>query len=106
MHLLIWGMLVQNFILLHQTQVRKWLGQQWLHAIGPDITDPGWGNVHGNINLVTVQGNVNLVLGGPAQGIANLGWGSNPGTAWINPNINCSAIKWESTMGWPTQIRW
>ncbi|KAH6810220.1 zinc finger CCCH domain-containing protein 44 [Perilla frutescens var. frutescens] len=55
---------------------------------GSDGTDPGWGQMQGNINLVTVQGNVNLVLGGPAQGMANLGWGANsgPGPAWANPN--------------------
>lgn len=55
---------------------------------GADGADPSWGQMQGNINLVTVQGNVNLVLGGPAaQGMANnLGWGSNQGPGWANPN--------------------
>ncbi|KAL0448449.1 UNVERIFIED_CONTAM: Zinc finger CCCH domain-containing protein 19 [Sesamum latifolium] len=41
---------------------QEMVGTTMAPAIGSDITDPGWGNVHGNINLVTVQGNVNLVL--------------------------------------------
>ncbi|KAL0448444.1 UNVERIFIED_CONTAM: Zinc finger CCCH domain-containing protein 44 [Sesamum latifolium] len=64
---------------------QEMVGTTMAPATGSDIMDPGWGNVHGNINLVTVQGNVNLVLGGPAQGMANLSWGSNPGTAWVLP---------------------
>ncbi|XP_051140701.1 zinc finger CCCH domain-containing protein 44-like [Andrographis paniculata] len=66
---------------------------------GADPVDPGWGNVQGNINLVTVQGNVNLVLGGPTQGMANIGWGTNPGTGWVNPSINLSprngSLPWD-----------
>ncbi|XP_051140700.1 zinc finger CCCH domain-containing protein 44 [Andrographis paniculata] len=65
-----------------------------------DPMDPGWaGTVQGNINLVTVQGNVNLVLGGPTQGMANLGWGASPGTAWANPSMNHSprnmSLPWD-----------
>lgn len=67
---------------------------------GSDPTEPGWGGaLQGNINLVTVQGNVNLVLGGPGQGMANLGWGSSPGPAWTNPGSNRSprngSMQWE-----------
>ncbi|CAI9766682.1 unnamed protein product [Fraxinus pennsylvanica] len=58
---------------------------------GSETMDSGRVMVQGNINLVTVQGNVNLVLGGPSQGMADLGWGTNQGTAWGNPNANCSA---------------
>ncbi|CAI9780558.1 unnamed protein product [Fraxinus pennsylvanica] len=58
---------------------------------GSEATDSGRVMVQGNINLVTVQGNVNLVLGGPSQGITDLGWGTNQGTAWGNQNTNCSA---------------
>ncbi|GFP83262.1 zinc finger CCCH domain-containing protein 44 [Phtheirospermum japonicum] len=62
-------------------------------GMGSDSVDPGWGTVQGNINLVTVQGNVNLVLGGPGQGMANLGWGANPGPGWVNPaNLN---LPWD-----------
>ncbi|KAK6150561.1 hypothetical protein DH2020_015493 [Rehmannia glutinosa] len=61
-------------------------------GMGSDTGDPGWGTVQGNINLVTVQGNVNLVLGGP-------GWGTNPGTGWVNPNLNPSprngSLPWD-----------
>ncbi|KAL1536631.1 zinc finger CCCH domain-containing protein 44-like [Salvia divinorum] len=60
---------------------------------GSDRSDPGWGTMQGNIgniNLVTVQGNVNLVLGEPGQGMANLGWGTNAGPAWANPSTNRS----------------
>ncbi|XP_011090432.1 zinc finger CCCH domain-containing protein 44-like isoform X2 [Sesamum indicum] len=83
---------------------QEMVGTTMAPAIGSDIMDPGWGNVHGNINLVTVQGNVNLVLGGPAQGIANLSWGSNPGTAWVNPNINCGAIN--GSLPWDGQRKY
>lgn len=67
---------------------------------GSDPSDPGWGGaLQGNINLVTVQGNVNLVLGGPGQGMPNLGWGSGPGPAWTNPGSNRSprngSMQWE-----------
>ncbi|KAG6392792.1 hypothetical protein SASPL_147018 [Salvia splendens] len=56
-------------------------------GLGSDATDPSWGQMQGNINLVTVQGNVNLVLRGPAaQGMANLPWGTNQGPHWANPN--------------------
>ncbi|KAL3629063.1 hypothetical protein CASFOL_027124 [Castilleja foliolosa] len=70
-------------------------------GMGSDNVDPGWGSMQGNINLVTVQGNVNLVLGGPAgQGMANLGWGTNQGTGWVNPNQNPSprngSLPWDS----------
>ncbi|KAL9161006.1 hypothetical protein ABFS82_08G237600 [Erythranthe guttata] len=60
-----------------------------------DNMDPSWGTVQGNINLVTVQGNVNLVLGGgPSPGMGNLGWGTNPGSPWVNhPNMNLSPIN-------------
>ncbi|CAA3013209.1 zinc finger CCCH domain-containing 44-like [Olea europaea subsp. europaea] len=58
---------------------------------GSEATDSGRVMVQGNINLVTVQGNVNLVLGGSSQGMTDLGWGTNQGTAWGNPNTNCSA---------------
>ncbi|KAL3626848.1 hypothetical protein CASFOL_029253 [Castilleja foliolosa] len=62
-------------------------------GMGSDAVDPGWGTLQGNINLVTVQGNINLVLGGPSQGMANLGWGANPGPGWVNPaNLN---IPWD-----------
>ncbi|GFP83265.1 zinc finger CCCH domain-containing protein 19 [Phtheirospermum japonicum] len=69
-------------------------------GMGSDNVDPGWGSVQGNINLVTVQGNVNLVLGGPAgQGMANIGWGTNQGTGWANPNLNLSprngSLPWD-----------
>ncbi|KAL2240146.1 UNVERIFIED_CONTAM: Zinc finger CCCH domain-containing protein 44, partial [Sesamum indicum] len=83
---------------------QEMVGTTLAPATGSDITDPGWGNVHGNINLVTVQGNVNLVFGGPAQGMANLGWGSNPGTAWVNPNINCSPIN--GSLPWDGQRKY
>ncbi|KAL0333004.1 UNVERIFIED_CONTAM: Zinc finger CCCH domain-containing protein 44 [Sesamum calycinum] len=83
---------------------QEMVGTTMAPATGSDITDPGWGNVHGNINLVTVQGNVNLVLGGPAQGMANLSWGSNPGTAWVNPNINCSLIN--GSLPWDGQRKY
>ncbi|KAL0333008.1 UNVERIFIED_CONTAM: Zinc finger CCCH domain-containing protein 44 [Sesamum calycinum] len=83
---------------------QEMVGTTMAPTIGSDITDPCWGNVHGNINLVTVQGNVNLVLGGPAQGIPNLSWGSNPGTAWVNPNINCSVIN--GSLPWDGQRKY
>ncbi|XP_042030279.1 zinc finger CCCH domain-containing protein 44-like [Salvia splendens] len=60
---------------------------------GSEKSDPGWGTMQGNIgniNLVTVQGNVNLVLGEPSQGMANLGWGTNVGPAWPNSSTNRS----------------
>ncbi|XP_057766131.1 zinc finger CCCH domain-containing protein 44-like isoform X2 [Salvia miltiorrhiza] len=67
-----------------------------------DGSDPGWGTLQGNmgnINLVTVQGNVNLVLGGPGQGMANLGWGTNAGPTWANPSTNRSprngSLPWD-----------
>lgn len=78
--------------------------QEMVGAPGPgpvlDATDPGWGAVQGNINLVTVQGNVNLVLvGGPGQGMGNIGWGSNPGPAWSNPSASRSprngSLPWD-----------
>ncbi|KAL3844696.1 hypothetical protein ACJIZ3_002099 [Penstemon smallii] len=56
---------------------------------------PAWGTVQGNINLVTVQGNVNLVLGGPGQGMENLGWGTNPGTPWVNPHSVNGSLPWD-----------
>ncbi|KAL0344307.1 UNVERIFIED_CONTAM: Zinc finger CCCH domain-containing protein 44 [Sesamum angustifolium] len=83
---------------------QEMVGTTMAPATGSDFTDPGWGNVHGNINLVTVQGNVNLVLGAPAQGMANLSWGSNPGTAWVNPNINCSLIN--GSLPWDGQRKY
>ncbi|XP_020552374.1 zinc finger CCCH domain-containing protein 44-like isoform X3 [Sesamum indicum] len=83
---------------------QEMVGTTMAPTIGSDIMDPGWGNVHGNINLVTVQGNVNLVLGGPTQGMANLSWGSNPGTAWVNPNINCSSIN--GSLPWDGQRKY
>lgn len=68
-------------------------------GIGSETPDPSWGNVQGNINLVTVQGNVNLVLGGHAQGMTDLGWGTNQGTTWGNPSINHSprngSLPWD-----------
>ncbi|KAL0378369.1 UNVERIFIED_CONTAM: Zinc finger CCCH domain-containing protein 44 [Sesamum radiatum] len=85
-------------------QSQEMAGTTMAPAIGSDVMDPGWGNVHGNINLVTVQGNVNLVLGGPAQGMANLSWGSNPGTAWVNPNISCSSIN--GSLPWDGQRKY
>ncbi|XP_047980125.1 zinc finger CCCH domain-containing protein 44-like [Salvia hispanica] len=69
---------------------------------GSDKSDPGWGTMQGNIgniNLVTVQGNVNLVLGEPSQGMANLGWGTNAGPAWPNSSTNRSprdgSLPWD-----------
>ncbi|KAL0448458.1 UNVERIFIED_CONTAM: Zinc finger CCCH domain-containing protein 19 [Sesamum latifolium] len=82
---------------------QEMVGTTMAPTIASDM-DPGWGNVHGNINLVTVQGNVNLVLGGPAQGMANLSWGSNPGTAWVNPNISCSPIN--GSLPWDGQRKY
>ncbi|KAL8473775.1 hypothetical protein ACS0TY_030578 [Phlomoides rotata] len=83
-------------------------GQEMVHATtgpgpngpGLDAADPGWGTVQGNINLVTVQGNVNLVVvGGPGQGMGNIGWVSNPGTAWTNPSASRSprngSLPWD-----------
>ncbi|PIN16615.1 hypothetical protein CDL12_10733 [Handroanthus impetiginosus] len=71
---------------------------------GSEALDPSWGTVQGNINLVTVQGNVNLVLGGPGQGMANLGWGTNPGTSWGNPNLNHSPIN--ASLPWDGQRKY
>ncbi|KAL6518480.1 hypothetical protein OROGR_018982 [Orobanche gracilis] len=73
-------------------------------TVGSDCMDHGWGTVHGNINMVTVQGNVNLVLGGPAaQGMANLGWGTNPGTGWVNPNLNPIPRNGVGSLPWDVQ---
>ncbi|KAI3461960.1 hypothetical protein Pfo_018623 [Paulownia fortunei] len=80
------------------------VGATMAPGMGSETMDPGWGTVQGNINLVTVQGNVNLVLGGPAQGMANLGWGTNPGTAWGNPNINQSPIN--GSLQWDGQRKY
>ncbi|KAI3451032.1 hypothetical protein Pfo_007697 [Paulownia fortunei] len=80
------------------------VGATMAPGMGSDTMDPGWGTVQGNINLVTVQGNVNLVLGGPAQGMANLGWGTNQGTAWVNPNINRSPIN--GSLPWDGQRKY
>ncbi|CAA0839215.1 Zinc finger CCCH domain-containing protein 44 [Striga hermonthica] len=61
----------------------------------PDIcVDPGWGAVQGHINLVTVQGNVNLVLGGPA------GWGTGLGSGWVSPGlghgpVGAGSLPWD-----------
>ncbi|KAL6583236.1 hypothetical protein OROMI_005314 [Orobanche minor] len=73
-------------------------------TVGSDCMDHGWGTVQGNINLVTVQGNVNLVLGGPAaQGMANLSWGTNQGTGWVNPNLNPSPRNGVGCLPWDVQ---
>ncbi|KAL2552743.1 zinc finger CCCH domain-containing protein 44-like [Forsythia ovata] len=67
------------------------VGKTMALGTGSEAMESGRVMVQGNINLVTVQGNVNLVLGGPSQGITDLGWGTNPGTAWGNPSTNCTA---------------
>lgn len=48
--------------------------------------DSGWGTVQLNINLVTVQGNMNLVLGVSAEEIAKQ-------THWGNPNMNSYGLN-------------
>ncbi|KAG6394564.1 hypothetical protein SASPL_145153 [Salvia splendens] len=71
----------------NQEMVGTGAGAAMAPGLGSDATDPSWGQMQGNINLVTVQGNVNLVLGGSAaQGMANLPWGANQGPNWANPN--------------------
>ncbi|XP_042026812.1 zinc finger CCCH domain-containing protein 19-like isoform X1 [Salvia splendens] len=71
----------------NQEMVGAGAGAAMAPGLGSDATDPSWGQMPGNINLVTVQGNVNLVLRGPAaQGMANLPWGTNQGPHWANPN--------------------
>ncbi|XP_047971171.1 zinc finger CCCH domain-containing protein 44-like isoform X1 [Salvia hispanica] len=71
----------------NQEMVGAGAGPAMAPGLGSDATDPSWGQMPGNINLVTVQGNVNLVLGGSAaQGMANLPWGANQGPNWANPN--------------------
>ncbi|KAL1569544.1 zinc finger CCCH domain-containing protein 44-like [Salvia divinorum] len=86
------------------TYANQEIGASVATGTGSEGSDPGWGALQGNmgnINLVTVQGNVNLVLGGPGQGMANLGWGMNagPGPAWANPSTNRSprngSLPWD-----------
>ncbi|KAK4430664.1 Zinc finger CCCH domain-containing protein 44 [Sesamum alatum] len=77
------------------------VGAAMAPGMGSESMDPSWGTVQGNINLVTVQGNVNLVLCGPGQGMDNLGWGTNPGTTWGNPNLNHGPIS--GSLPWDSQ---
>ncbi|KZV16987.1 zinc finger CCCH domain-containing protein 44-like [Dorcoceras hygrometricum] len=89
---------------------QEMVGATMVLGTGSEPNDPAWGTVQGNINLVTVQGNVNLVLGGPTQGMANLGWGSNPGTAWGNPGVNLTPVNgnlpWDGQRKYSSPREW
>ncbi|KAL6583233.1 hypothetical protein OROMI_005311 [Orobanche minor] len=77
------------------------------HLHAPNAGQDVIGATMGNINLVTVQGNVNLVLGGPAgQGMADLGWGTNSGTGWVNPNLNLNCGPANGSLPWDGQRKY
>ncbi|XP_073129198.1 zinc finger CCCH domain-containing protein 44-like isoform X2 [Henckelia pumila] len=89
---------------------QEMVGATMVLGTGSESNEPGWGTVQGNINLVTVQGNVNLVLGGPTQGMTNLNWGSNPGSAWGNPGVNLSPVTgnlpWDGQRKYSSPREW
>ncbi|CAA0834037.1 Zinc finger CCCH domain-containing protein 44 [Striga hermonthica] len=85
------------------------LGEEHLKSLNIDLSSNYTGlakspvlDKQGHFNLVAVQGNVNLVLGGPA------GWGTGPGpglgSGWVSPGLGRGSIG--GSMAWDGQRKY